>query len=275
MSSGQRPVWLGHDKRKWDHARIHVQLLKDPRIGAFELAVYVGIAAHAECATGKAFPASKTLARYANISERKTRLCIDSLEAFGYIEVDRQPGLPHTYSLLPPPSMTPAPGAAVETGTSAPDDPPPRHLTTPHKEEREPSNEKPPVVPQEGDESDADFAAFWSVFPRKVAIGQARKAWRTATKKAAAETITAGAIHYAGAVRGEEPKYVAHPSTWLNGERWKDQALTATMSRQVRTTWSDDIEPALTDEQRAAQRRMVEMTKGLLRAPEEANSGPS
>jgi hypothetical protein len=28
---------------------------------------------------------------------------------------------------------------------------------------------------------------------------------------------------YAKSVEGSDPKFVAHPATWLNGERWDDE----------------------------------------------------
>lgn len=68
------------------------------------------------------------------------------------------------------------------------------------------------------------FDEFWREAPRKVGKGQARKAWKAALKKADADTIIAGMRRFAGERRGQDPQYTAHPSTWLNGERWLDEA---------------------------------------------------
>jgi hypothetical protein len=67
------------------------------------------------------------------------------------------------------------------------------------------------------------FDEFWSEVPRKIGKGQARKAWTAALKKADADTIITGIRRYAAERRSEDPKFTAHPATWLNGERWEDE----------------------------------------------------
>jgi hypothetical protein len=71
---------------------------------------------------------------------------------------------------------------------------------------------------------DHDFEVWWQLVPRKVGKGQARKAYRAARKKADAETLETGVKHFAQACRGKDEQYIAHPATWLNGERWLDEA---------------------------------------------------
>lgn len=66
------------------------------------------------------------------------------------------------------------------------------------------------------------FDEFWSVYPRKVGKGHARKAWEKAIQKTSPTTIIAGATKYRDD-RHRDPQFTAHPSTWLNGERWDDQ----------------------------------------------------
>lgn len=66
------------------------------------------------------------------------------------------------------------------------------------------------------------FGEFWSAYPRKVAKPKARAAFEVATRKAEPEDVVAGAKAYAAQVRGKDPEFIAHPSTWLNGERWND-----------------------------------------------------
>lgn len=71
---------------------------------------------------------------------------------------------------------------------------------------------------------DAAFAAFWQQYPNKVSKPHATKAWRSATRKASAETITAGLAPWLARWEAEktEKKFIPHASTWLNGERWTD-----------------------------------------------------
>jgi hypothetical protein len=72
-------------------------------------------------------------------------------------------------------------------------------------------------------DDDAEFAEFWSVYPRHVAKGAARRAWKTARKRATADDIIAGARRY-GADTTRPPQYTKHPATWLNSECWADEA---------------------------------------------------
>lgn len=71
--------------------------------------------------------------------------------------------------------------------------------------------------------SDPLFDEFWAAYPRKTDKGNARKAWVKAVKKREPQAIIAAAASYAASK--PEPKFTAHPSTWLNGERWDDQPL--------------------------------------------------
>lgn len=68
------------------------------------------------------------------------------------------------------------------------------------------------------------FDEFWQAYPRKTDKGNARKAWAKAIKKREPQAIIAAATAYAASK--PEPRFTAHPSTWLNGERWDDQPLT-------------------------------------------------
>lgn len=68
-----------------------------------------------------------------------------------------------------------------------------------------------------------DFDDFWDICPRKIGKGQARKAYATARSKTDKETIIAGMRRYSITAKGTETKFIAHPATWLNGERWDDE----------------------------------------------------
>lgn len=79
-------------------------------------------------------------------------------------------------------------------------------------------------------EEDLDFKLFYEeVYPKRVGRGAARKAYSAARKKADADKILAGAQRYAAAMKDKEPRFICHPATWLNQERWDDDpaALTA------------------------------------------------
>lgn len=73
-------------------------------------------------------------------------------------------------------------------------------------------------------DKDPDFMTFWAAYPRKVAKGSARKAWRSIMKRGGIEAsvIIAGAIAYREDPDRKAGKFTAHPASWLNAERWGD-----------------------------------------------------
>lgn len=81
--------------------------------------------------------------------------------------------------------------------------------------------EKQPV----GKKDDADFEIWWKHYPRKIAKGDARKAWNsTAAIRPRLEKLIRAVI----VARAQEDwqreggKYVPYPATWLRAERWED-----------------------------------------------------
>jgi uncharacterized protein YdaU (DUF1376 family) len=65
------------------------------------------------------------------------------------------------------------------------------------------------------------FSEFWEVYPRKVAKGDALKAYPKALSKASHAEIVAGAKRYRASK--PDPEFTAYPATWLNGDRWLDE----------------------------------------------------
>jgi hypothetical protein len=69
--------------------------------------------------------------------------------------------------------------------------------------------------------NDPLFEGFWTVYPKKVGKGAARKAYRHALRRASHAEILAGAKRYAASK--PDPQFTAHASTWLNADRWLDE----------------------------------------------------
>jgi hypothetical protein len=119
-------------------------------------------------------------------------------------------------SRLPVPSPTPTPikeqTRSAESRKSVPET---------RSETRGESDGSPPKDPPE-------FARFWSAYPRREAKGAARTAWGKAITKARPEEIISAAVSYRDRMHNQEPRYVAHASTWLNQERWTDQPSIST-----------------------------------------------
>lgn len=237
-----RPVWLGEDQRGWDHARIHRAVLEDERLGAYEIAVYVGLAIHAESRSGAARPAAATLAAYANMGERRVRTALDTLEQAGWIDVEQRPGMASVYRLLPPP--TPARGADVPDRPlhDVPDHPGTTDRTSPARgaDGREPGDENQGTrttlfgdVPADEQPAGDPFDSFWREYPRRVAKQAAVRAWAKAIKVAHPSVIITGAARYATETAGRPTDKIAHPASWLNDRRWEDEpGVNATRQQQ-------------------------------------------
>lgn len=89
-------------------------------------------------------------------------------------------------------------------------------------------------------DDDPDFAKFWSLYPRPVDKTNARKAWCSRIRSGTvAADIIAGAERYQRIAKLERDiKFIPYPSTWLNGERWKDEVITEKpIAKRRRAEW--------------------------------------
>ena len=67
------------------------------------------------------------------------------------------------------------------------------------------------------------FELFWEEYPRKVGKKKARDAWRKISVRNDLIPIMKF-IEAAGASTiWDDPQYIPHPATFLNGERWNDE----------------------------------------------------
>ncbi|MEV2239485.1 hypothetical protein [Micromonospora sp. NPDC049891] len=73
-------------------------------------------------------------------------------------------------------------------------------------------------------DTDPHWVAFWEAYPRKTDKGHARKAWLKALRNGATpEGLTHAALQFRNHPKTpRDIKYVPHPTTWLNGERFND-----------------------------------------------------
>jgi hypothetical protein len=78
----------------------------------------------------------------------------------------------------------------------------------------------------------AEFEAWWTAYPKKVAKGQALKAYIAARKTTCEDVLTAGALRYAADQAGKDAQYTRHPATWLNGQCWLDESTTDIAERE-------------------------------------------
>jgi hypothetical protein len=115
------------------------------------------------------------------------------------------------------PDAMPYPGAGAGAGAGAGSSPP-----TPHRGE--------------------SFDRFWALYPRKTDKLKARKAWdRLKPENGLAEEILAavGRQRTWPAWSKDGGAFIPHASTWLRGERWKDEPPTNGAGRgRVNEAWA-------------------------------------
>ncbi len=90
------------------------------------------------------------------------------------------------------------------------------------------------------------FAAFYALFPRKVARKAAEKAWaRCATSPEAIEQIMAGLRAQLPAMMKKDKEFIPHPASWLNGKRWEDMGISQISHRLIACQKCADTEQVL------------------------------
>ena len=179
------------------------------------------LADHHNSETGKCFPSLKTLASECEMDVATVKRHLKHLEDMGIIhrhqrhrENGSQASTQYTLQMIEPLAQNAPPPSAKCANPLA-------QKRTPHNL----VNNNLGIKPKDIAHSEHDrFDDFWSEVPRKIGKGQARKAWNAAVKKTDAETLIAGIRRFAAEKRGHDPQFIAHPATWLNGERWEDDA---------------------------------------------------
>jgi len=70
---------------------------------------------------------------------------------------------------------------------------------------------------------DSEFQEWYKDYPRKIGRGNALRNYKSARKKASQQQLLDGLKRYVVECKGKEVAFIAHPATWLNGERWLDE----------------------------------------------------
>jgi hypothetical protein len=70
---------------------------------------------------------------------------------------------------------------------------------------------------------DADFAAFWSAYPRKVAKALAAKAWRSCKHRPPLAELLAALDRHKASEQWQSARFIPNPATWINQQRWEDE----------------------------------------------------
>lgn len=76
------------------------------------------------------------------------------------------------------------------------------------------------------------FDEFWKIYPRKIGVGAAKKAWARVRYQEGFINVVKAAVERAKKSQGwQDMKFIPHPATWLNQERWKDEGLVSITGR--------------------------------------------
>lgn len=71
------------------------------------------------------------------------------------------------------------------------------------------------------------FEEFWAIYPRKLGTGEARQAFTKAVEVHGVEVILEGVERFAKDPNLPAPQFIPRAATWLNQERWGDDAYSA------------------------------------------------
>lgn len=203
---------------------IPAMAISDARISALALRVFCALASHAD-KNGECFPSQNRIADVALTTRQTVNRALQCLEELGYIQAHeryRDDGgmsskhytINHDIRETPPVTVGVTPPVTSEDYT--PCNPATLQLNNTIKQN------------QLRDIPHKDyFEDFWSLYPRKVGKGAARRAWKAALKTAGPETLIAAARHIP---KPEDIEFCPHPATWLDQERWLDESATSTPS---------------------------------------------
>jgi len=169
--------------------------------------------------TGQCFPSHKYLAKQCEMTDRSIRTHIELLEKSGLIrknENHRDNGsqTSNSYELLLMDTETPRKN--IPTPLENISDQPQKNLPTLNL-----GSNNHGIEPL--DHVDLDFDRFYEIYPRKIGKGAAKTAFAKAIKKKPAQRIIEAAHEYLVACKGKDKKFIPHPATWLNQERWDDE----------------------------------------------------
>ena len=177
------------------------------------------LADHHNGTTGLCIPSQKRLAELCEMTDRSVRTHLDTLQTLGLIQVierkrDNGSQTSNEYKLLFDVQNLPSP---MENISSPPMQNLPTHNLGINNLGKEPNTSS------KDDEVNYYFDQLWSLYPRKVGKGQARKAFKAASKKADFYDLLPKLMDYVQTLEGKDKQYIPHLATWLNGERWEDE----------------------------------------------------
>ncbi len=219
-------------------------IIRHPDLPATEKIVLLSLLSYLNAEQQRAWPSISTLATCANVSEYWARELLKSLELRGYIKAEKRPGHVTRYEILTPQLSCPrnivAPATELRTPRNnvapnpATELPPPRNIVAPintntntNRQVPNTNTKTPAKIAKKSDaDFEADFEEFWKAYPKpknpdKTPGKQKYIALRK--KGVSADDLLKAAQNYAQAMRGTDPRYIKHCTTFLGpSDAWRD-----------------------------------------------------
>lgn len=105
-----------------------------------------------------------------------------------------------------------------------------------HIDSTAPTKATAPTMPAAPSLLAQEFDSFWEHYPRKVGKAAARKAFAKALAATEVSAIQEALRHLRQEVRGIDPRFIPHPTKWLNDGRWDDEP-----TLQPKTAWTKEF----------------------------------
>lgn len=216
--------------------------------------VLLALANHADRNGADCYPSVETICWYTGLSERMVQYCLRTLEEHGTIRKTPHPLLrdvkihdprlrPQSYDIVAFGAGAKSGVQSLVRGAKSKIDSPDQGCKLDNDFAPEPSlnllgvtscgssqvgnsatGEPKPLASRPKDAPpDPLFEEFWRIYPRKVKKKLALHSWLKIVKVHDPQDVIVGAARYAASRIGEDPQFTAHPSSWLNAERWNDE----------------------------------------------------
>jgi hypothetical protein len=146
------------------------------------------------------------------------------------INIEKYEGLTHKYSIIITPSIsdrvTPSKSDRVNDTTLSKNDT--------YKAQYMSKNDRvPPLLYKEREDIDIDqyFEKFWNLYPRKIGKAAAKKKFEKINPDNKLLNKMMNAVSQQKRTdQWQNEKFIPHPTTWLNQERWNDEINTENLS---------------------------------------------
>lgn len=199
--------------------------------------VYGVLRRHADKDDNSCHPGRARIAKLAHISPSAVDRAIQQLVDAGFVTVHhrRDPenpkqSLSNRYVIHSEARVIPSTPPAGDYTPPASDHTPLPLVTTPP-----PAGDEVTIAIEPEPINHTTFDTFWNIYPRKIARKKCEQWWhKHATTNAQTIIEAATAATQQWRRDGTEPKYIPHPYTWLNQERWQDPPLIAALEREER-----------------------------------------